>query len=73
MRLTVLMVEQNAAIAFRIAHDVYVLENGRTVLRGTPAALRRNRDIQDLYLGTSSGKRLNYRQAANERGLSGQR
>jgi branched-chain amino acid transport system ATP-binding protein len=69
MQLTVLMVEQNAAIALRIAHQVYVLENGRTVLHGSPAELRGNREIQDLYLGTSSGRRLNYRQAARERGL----
>jgi branched-chain amino acid transport system ATP-binding protein len=71
MNLTILLVEQNAAIALRIAHEVYVLENGRTVLHGTPAELRSNRDIQDLYLGTSHGKRLNYREAARERGLQG--
>jgi branched-chain amino acid transport system ATP-binding protein len=70
-KLTILLVEQNAAIALRIAHEVYVLENGRTVLHGTPAELRGNRDIQDLYLGTSRGKRLNYNQAARERGLQG--
>ena len=73
MNLTVLIVEQNAAIALRIAHEIFVLENGKTVLRGTPSELRRNRDIQDLYLGTSSGKRVNYREAVRERGRLGQR
>ena len=67
MKLTMLLVEQNAAMALRIAQHVYVLENGRAVLQGAPADLRSNRDIQDLYLGTSHGKRLNYRDAARER------
>lgn len=67
MALTVLMVEQNAAIALRIADEIYVLENGRSVLHGSSEELRGNREIQDLYLGTTGSKRVNYREAAKAR------
>jgi branched-chain amino acid transport system ATP-binding protein len=57
--ITVLMVEQSAAVALAIADYGYVLENGRVVLDGDPARLRAHGDIQEFYLGqsTSSGRR----------------
>ena len=48
---TVLLVEQNARAALRIAHRGYVLENGRIVLQGTSEQLLANRDMQRAYLG----------------------
>ena len=40
----------------------YVLENGRIVLDGDSARLRGHADIQEFYLGQSSGgKRRSYR------------
>jgi branched-chain amino acid transport system ATP-binding protein len=48
---TVLLVEQNARSALRIAHRGYVLETGRIVLQGASEELLANRDVQRAYLG----------------------
>jgi branched-chain amino acid transport system ATP-binding protein len=48
---TVLLVEQNARSALRIADRGYVLETGRIVLQGTSEELLANRDVQRAYLG----------------------
>jgi branched-chain amino acid transport system ATP-binding protein len=61
-RLTVLLVEQNAALALAIAEHGYVMENGRIVLEGPAEALRENADIKEFYLGlTEVGARKSYR------------
>jgi branched-chain amino acid transport system ATP-binding protein len=49
---TVLLVEQNARSALRIASRGYVLENGRIVLQGSSEELLANRDVQRAYLGS---------------------
>jgi branched-chain amino acid transport system ATP-binding protein len=49
---TVLLVEQNARSALRIADRGYVLETGRIVLEGTAEELLQNRDVQRAYLGS---------------------
>jgi branched-chain amino acid transport system ATP-binding protein len=48
---TVLLVEQNARGALRIAQRGYVLETGRVILEGTAEELLANRDVQRAYLG----------------------
>jgi branched-chain amino acid transport system ATP-binding protein len=48
---TILLVEQNAGLAFRIANRVAILETGRIVLQGTPEELSRNEDVREVYLG----------------------
>jgi branched-chain amino acid transport system ATP-binding protein len=48
---TVFMVEQNANLALQIAHYGYVLQTGRIALSGPAAALRRDPQIRDAYLG----------------------
>jgi branched-chain amino acid transport system ATP-binding protein len=59
---TILLVEQNAALALGIADYGYVMEGGRVVLEGEPAALRDNADVREFYLGlTQVGGRKNYR------------
>ena len=61
-KLTVLLVEQNAALALAIAEHGYVMENGRIVLDGPAATLRENADIKEFYLGlTEVGARKSYR------------
>jgi branched-chain amino acid transport system ATP-binding protein len=61
-KLTVLLVEQNATMALRIADHGYVMENGRIVLEGTGDTLRENADIKEFYLGlTEVGARKSYR------------
>jgi branched-chain amino acid transport system ATP-binding protein len=48
---TILLVEQNAAMALGIAHRGYVLETGAVVLAGTATALAENPDVRRAYLG----------------------
>ena len=48
---TVLMVEQNASLALKIAHRGYVLQTGRTALSGPAATLAKDPRIRDAYLG----------------------
>jgi branched-chain amino acid transport system ATP-binding protein len=48
---SVFMVEQNASLALRIAHEGHVLQAGRIVLSGPAASLRRDPRIRDAYLG----------------------
>ena len=50
---TILMAEQNAYQALRIAHRGYVLERGRVVHRGSAADLRDDPRIAEAYLGAS--------------------
>ena len=60
--ITILLVEQSAAVALEVADYGYVLENGRIVLDGDKARLLGHPDIQEFYLGQSSGgKRRSYR------------
>jgi branched-chain amino acid transport system ATP-binding protein len=47
----VLLVEQNVAAALEIAHQAYVLEEGRIVAEGEPRALMSQPHIQKAYLG----------------------
>lgn len=48
---TVLLVEQNASMALRIADRGYVLETGRIVLEDDARALRHNSAVKKAYLG----------------------
>jgi branched-chain amino acid transport system ATP-binding protein len=48
---TVLVVEQNARAALRIADHGYVLENGRIVLEGKARDLADNDQVKRAYLG----------------------
>ena len=49
--LSILMVEQNARQALKIAHYAYLLEVGRLAAEGTSAALMASEDVQRVYLG----------------------
>ncbi|MGD9495723.1 MAG: ABC transporter ATP-binding protein [Armatimonadota bacterium] len=49
--ITVLLVEQNARAALRIADRGYVIETGRIVLEGTAQDLLDNPEVQRAYLG----------------------
>jgi branched-chain amino acid transport system ATP-binding protein len=49
--MTVLVVEQNAYQALRLAHRGYVLVNGAITMAGTGAELLARPDIQEAYLG----------------------
>jgi len=67
-KITVLLVEQNAALALDIADHGYVMENGRIVLEGPADSLRQNSDIKEFYLGLNeAGARKSYRETKNYR------
>lgn len=48
---TVLLVEQNARAALKVAHHSYVLERGEIVLEGLAAELLDNPKVKEHYLG----------------------
>jgi branched-chain amino acid transport system ATP-binding protein len=49
--ITMLVVEQNANLAFEIAHRAYVLEAGQIALSGTSEELRNDEAVRRAYLG----------------------
>lgn len=51
---TILLVEQNAAMALDIADRAYVLENGRITLSGGGQELAHNDRVRQAYLGVAS-------------------
>ena len=64
----VLLAEQNATVALRVAQYGYVMENGRIVLDGEAKAISANEDIKEFYLGlTGVGQRKSYRDVKHYR------
>jgi len=53
---TILLIEQNANVALKIADRGYVLETGRITIEGTGKDLLENDDIKKAYLGESVSK-----------------
>jgi branched-chain amino acid transport system ATP-binding protein len=51
---TLLLVEQNARQALRVAHRAYVLETGVLALHGPAAELARDPRVREAYLGESA-------------------
>ena len=52
--LTILLVEQVASVALKLAQRGYVLENGRLALSGSSESLQNNPRIRELYLGVGT-------------------
>jgi branched-chain amino acid transport system ATP-binding protein len=50
-RVSMLLVEQNAEMALRLADRVYVIDHGSVVFEGTPEALRADHQVTATYLG----------------------
>ena len=48
---TILLVEQNAHMALKVAHHFYLIEQGRISFSGTPGALAEDEVIRRAYLG----------------------
>jgi len=48
---TILLVEQNAKAALRLAHRAYVLETGKIVMQGRASDLEKDPGIKKAYLG----------------------
>jgi branched-chain amino acid transport system ATP-binding protein len=52
-KMTIVLVEQNASLALKMAYYAYVLENGQIVLEGTGKELAANPKVRAAYLGAS--------------------
>jgi len=50
-RVSMLLVEQNAALALKLADQAYLLETGRVVISGTADAIRSDEAVRRSYLG----------------------
>ncbi len=48
---SMLLVEQNAALGLDLADNAYLMETGRVVLSGTSADIRANESVRQSYLG----------------------
>jgi len=49
--LSVILVEQDTALALEVAQRMYVLDSGRVVREGPPAAIAQDPVIREVYLG----------------------
>jgi branched-chain amino acid transport system ATP-binding protein len=52
-----LLVEQNANMALKVASYGYIMESGKIVLDGTRAQLLENEDVKEFYLGGSEERK----------------
>ncbi len=50
-KVSILLVEQNAALALDLASHAYVLETGRVVMSGPSSAVKEDENIRKSYLG----------------------
>ena len=51
LKMTILLIEQNANLALQVSHYGYVLETGRILLEDSADALRANPKVREAYLG----------------------
>ena len=49
--LTVLLVEHDMEVVFRLAKRITVLHRGAVIADDTPEAVKANQSVQDAYLG----------------------
>ena len=50
---TVILIEQNARLALRLAHRAYILELGKIILEGNARELAKDEGVKKAYLGTA--------------------
>ena len=51
---TILLVEQNAHMALKVAHKIYLLEQGKVTFNGSPEDMQQDEMIHRAYLGVGS-------------------
>jgi branched-chain amino acid transport system ATP-binding protein len=65
--ISVLLVEQNAAVALDVASYGYVLETGKIVQDGPTDRLKQDEDVREFYLGLGGEGRRSYREVKHYR------
>ena len=53
--ITLILIEHDMDVALRVAEWVTMMHEGRVIAEGTPAEIRANKLVHDLYLGSSYG------------------
>jgi branched-chain amino acid transport system ATP-binding protein len=53
--ITLILIEHDMDIALRVAERVTMMHDGRVIVEGTPAEIRANETVHDLYLGRGYG------------------
>ena len=51
--ITLILIEHNMDVALRVAERVTMMHDGRVIVEGTPAEIRANELVHDLYLGSA--------------------
>jgi branched-chain amino acid transport system ATP-binding protein len=59
-KVPILLVEQNASLAFQLAQRIYVMETGTIALKGDPSTLQNNPHVRKAYLGISAAEEISY-------------
>jgi branched-chain amino acid transport system ATP-binding protein len=50
--ITLIFIEHDMDVVFKIAQKIYVLKYGAVLAQGTPDEIRSNADVIEAYLGT---------------------
>jgi branched-chain amino acid transport system ATP-binding protein len=50
--ITLILIEHDMDVALRVAQWVTMMHDGRVIVEGTPAEIRANQTVHDLYLGS---------------------
>ena len=50
-QITLILIEHDMDIALTVAERVTMMHDGRVIVEGTPAEIRANETVHDLYLG----------------------
>jgi branched-chain amino acid transport system ATP-binding protein len=53
--ITLILIEHDMDVALRVAERVTMMHDGRVIVEGTPAEIRANPLVHELYLGSSYG------------------
>ncbi len=61
LKITMLLVEQNARMALQAASFGYIMESGKIVLDGTRDELVHNEDVKEFYLGGGGEERRSFK------------
>jgi branched-chain amino acid transport system ATP-binding protein len=49
--LTILFCEHDMKVVFDVAKSIMVMQSGQTLVQDTPERVRKNRQVQEAYLG----------------------